>query len=668
MAARGIKAIAPVPTANDFLDIVLSGTQRRTPTQIHKGFKISRIRSFYMRKVKFTQQTFDQKLGAILDEFPILDNLHPFLSSLLNVLYDKNHYKLALGQLNTCRHLIDQVGKDYLRLLKFGDSMYRCKQLKRAAFGRMATIMRRQKDSLAYLEQVRQHMSRLPAIDPTTRTLLVCGYPNVGKSSFINKITRADVDVQPYAFTTKSLFVGHMDYKYLRWQAIDTPGLLDAPLEDMNTIEMQSITALAHLRSCILFFMDLSEQCGYTVEAQCKLYQSIKPLFANKPVFIVINKIDVTKPEDLEPSRAALLDTILKGDNVQMLKLSCLSEEGIMEVRNTACEALLAHRVEGKEKTKRVEAVASRIRVAMPRARDEVERTPFIPAGVATRPKYDKNDPARRLLEVDLEEESGGAGVHSVDLKKNYLLKKDEWKYDVVPEVMDGKNIADFVDPDIFARLEELEKEEEKLEADGFYASDEDLDSDEEAITTTAKDIRSRKDQIRLLNTQKNKLQNKPVIPRANKRRTLSEMTADLRKSGIDPSTLEERAKLLAAANAASAKIGKRKRSENAMDVDDEDAWEDDDAIETDQAGPAKSKKARATVAAVTAGKRQPVTDRRKAGIKESQLDEAKKMRRLAERTPNRMARAGEADHRNVTKMPKHLFAGKRKSGKTQRR
>ena len=132
----------------------------------------------------------------------------------------------------------------------------------------MATIMRRQKDPLAYLEQVRQHISRLPAIDPNTRTLLICGYPNVGKSSFINKVTRADVDVQPYAFTTKSLFVGHLDYKYLRWQVIDTPGILDHPLEDMNTIEMQSITALAHLKSCVLYFMDLSEQCGYTVEAQ----------------------------------------------------------------------------------------------------------------------------------------------------------------------------------------------------------------------------------------------------------------------------------------------------------------------------------------------------------------------------------------------------------------
>lgn len=57
----------------------------------------------------------------------------------MNVLYDKNHYKLALGQLRTARHLIDHVAKDYVRLLKFGDSLYRCKQLKRAALGRCVT-------------------------------------------------------------------------------------------------------------------------------------------------------------------------------------------------------------------------------------------------------------------------------------------------------------------------------------------------------------------------------------------------------------------------------------------------------------------------------------------------------------------------------------------------
>jgi nucleolar GTP-binding protein len=102
----------------------------------------------------------------------------------MNVLYDRDHYKLALGQLNICRNLIDNIGKEYVRLMKFSDSLFRCKQLKRAALGRMCTLMKKQSASLAYLEQVRQHLARLPSIDPNERTLLITGFPNVGKVCF----------------------------------------------------------------------------------------------------------------------------------------------------------------------------------------------------------------------------------------------------------------------------------------------------------------------------------------------------------------------------------------------------------------------------------------------------------------------------------------------------
>eukprot|EP01105_Mastigella_eilhardi_P008158 TRINITY_DN19_c0_g1_i12.p1 TRINITY_DN19_c0_g1~~TRINITY_DN19_c0_g1_i12.p1 ORF type:complete len:144 (-),score=36.30 TRINITY_DN19_c0_g1_i12:1657-2088(-) len=135
----------------------------------------------------------------------------------------------------------------------------------------MCTIIRQQAASLAYLEQVRQHLARLPSIDPSTRTIIITGYPNVGKSSIMNKLTNANVDVQPYAFTTKSLYVGHLDYNYLRWQVIDSPGILDHPLEDRNTIEMQAITALAHLRAAVLFMLDISAQCGYTIKQKVPL-------------------------------------------------------------------------------------------------------------------------------------------------------------------------------------------------------------------------------------------------------------------------------------------------------------------------------------------------------------------------------------------------------------
>lgn len=63
---------------------------------------------------------------------------------------------------------------------------------------------------------------------------------------------------------------------------VDTPGILDHPLEERNTIEMQAITALAHLRAAVLYVMDVSEQCGHTLQQQLELFSSIRPLFANK--------------------------------------------------------------------------------------------------------------------------------------------------------------------------------------------------------------------------------------------------------------------------------------------------------------------------------------------------------------------------------------------------
>lgn len=57
----------------DFINIILSKTQRKTPTVVHKNYKISRIRSFYMRKIKFTQQNFHDRLSQIIQDFPKLD-------------------------------------------------------------------------------------------------------------------------------------------------------------------------------------------------------------------------------------------------------------------------------------------------------------------------------------------------------------------------------------------------------------------------------------------------------------------------------------------------------------------------------------------------------------------------------------------------------------------
>ena len=55
--------------------------------------------------------------------------------------------------------------------------------------------------------------------------------------------------------------------------------------------------------------------------------------------------------------------------------------------------------------------------------------------------------------------------MYSADLRKGYQLKSDEWKYDILPEIIDGHNVLDFVDADIEARLAALEREEDALAA-----------------------------------------------------------------------------------------------------------------------------------------------------------------------------------------------------------
>jgi hypothetical protein len=57
-----------------------------------------------------------------------------------------------------------------------------------------------------------------------------------------------------------------------------------------------------------------------------------------------------------------------------------------------------------------------------------------------------------------------------------YLLENDEWKYDRIPEIIDGKNIADFIDIDLEQKLEALEREEaERLRQRPAYLEDSDV-------------------------------------------------------------------------------------------------------------------------------------------------------------------------------------------------
>ncbi len=489
----------------------------------------------------------------------------------------------------------------------------------------------------------------------------------------MNKVTRADVEVQPYAFTTKSLFVGHTDYKYLRWQVIDTPGILDRPLEERNTIEMQSITALAHLRAAVLYVVDISEQCGFTLEQQATLFHSISPLFANKPVMIVMNKIDAKSIDDLSPEQRELLDTMANeaakvsagaaagaaftADMSDVLvPMSTLTEEGVSHVKTVACDRLLASRVEVKLKSKRVHDVADRLHVAMPKQRDAVSRPPCIPSGVEeARMRRDAGE--RKKTEKDLQEELGGAGVYSQDVRKRWDLANEEWKYDVMPEIWDGHNVADFIDPDIDAKLEALEREEEEqaAKAPAMDAMEEEHLTPEEAETLAA--IRSRKAKLVSEHRRKRKTgTNAAIVPRladTERSRTATRMKDELSSMGLDPTAAINRAR--------SQSRGRELRKKRARSQSASMAA----AAEGTEVR-VRSSKSRSMSRGRALSLAEPEPGK---GIKDAmQRNRSIKMNDRAQKRIGRMARKGEGDRHIPDLKPKHLFSGKRPKGTADRR
>ena len=141
-----------IPESKTLINLILSKLQKKTPTIVHKQFSIQKIRQFYIRKIKFFQHEFELFLEKIEKIFPFIDQLHPFFSDLLNILFNRDNYKLALFQLSKAKKKLLEIGKDHTKLLKYGNSLYNCKQIKKIALGKMCKTIQKIKNSLKFLD------------------------------------------------------------------------------------------------------------------------------------------------------------------------------------------------------------------------------------------------------------------------------------------------------------------------------------------------------------------------------------------------------------------------------------------------------------------------------------------------------------------------------------
>jgi nucleolar GTP-binding protein len=181
----------------------------------------------------------------------------------------------------------------------------RIDQVRRGAYGRISSLVKQVDKELTFLAKARNTMRRFPAVNPDDMTIVVAGAPNVGKSALVARISTAKPRVAVYPFTTQEISVGTFEKKYVRYQVIDTPGLLDRELSERNPMELRAILALRHLADLILFIFDPTETCGYPISQQEHMLETIRSEFTGVPVVEVENKSDLLKTRSDRPRISA---------------------------------------------------------------------------------------------------------------------------------------------------------------------------------------------------------------------------------------------------------------------------------------------------------------------------------------------------------------------------
>jgi nucleolar GTP-binding protein len=194
----------------------------------------------------------------------------------------------SLSQVTWASRQIDEISREYHAKLRKTD-VDTARKHRKQAFARIADVTESVADDLRRIGAARDALKGLPDIRPDEPAIVVAGYPNVGKSSFVNAVTRAKNEIAEYPFTTRGIQIGHFERDRIRYQIIDTPGLLDRPAEERNEIEQMAVSAIEHLADAILFVVDASEECGYPLDAQLELRADVHEQF-DVPVLTVCNK------------------------------------------------------------------------------------------------------------------------------------------------------------------------------------------------------------------------------------------------------------------------------------------------------------------------------------------------------------------------------------------
>ena len=269
----------------------------------------------------------NSELERLINALPRESELSHYYVEMLKLANIEN-YGDVVGKIRGMQAVLRRLWREYRLRIKASVDAVEARKMAREFVGRTMSVLRRLRHDFERLNNAVKELSKLPCIEVDTPKVVVAGMPQVGKSTFVRLISTAKPEVSPFPFTTKEIILGHIDLGISRIQIIDTPGILDRPLNKLNPIERRAILALKYLANLVIFLIDPYEGAYYSLGQQLNLLKSVIHMFKGKEVIVVINKIDLVSDERLHEVENKIME-VYRGT---ILRMSALKKMFVKEV------------------------------------------------------------------------------------------------------------------------------------------------------------------------------------------------------------------------------------------------------------------------------------------------------------------------------------------------
>ncbi len=281
-----------------------------------EGKGIEKQRKLEHIRIKQYDRLFAQEIKKYAYAIHI-DTLHPFHRALLDISPGIENLRKALAQVRAIMNVLASIRDEALFEVTRARSRSELLRVRRAYLGRVKSVLERSRNAFEKIVKAKRTLSSTKGIKIGVPTVVLAGYPNVGKSSLLHALTGSKPEIAAYPFTTKNIRVGFFTYRYVTYQVLDTPGLLDRPPEEMNEIERRALSALTHLADVVVFVYDPLQD----IDAQTALLTMLKE-FLRVPFIVVVNKTDIADAD------------------VEGLRVSAVTGRGVEELKKKIAETL----------------------------------------------------------------------------------------------------------------------------------------------------------------------------------------------------------------------------------------------------------------------------------------------------------------------------------------